>query len=120
MVAQDSLSGMALNISAAQKNQELLLSPISYWEGAIRTTGVSQQKPVSGKGYLEMTGYGSPIVGMQASRNRAGLQEPAPGFTKSSWKIPIPALRCAPTLCAKKMPSWPVQILVRCMPIWFA
>ncbi len=58
---------MNLNISAAQKNQELLLSPISYWEGAIRAEGISRQKSISGKGYLEMTGYGSPIVGMQAS-----------------------------------------------------
>lgn len=58
---------MDMKISAAQKNQELLLTPVSYWEGAIRAEGSSWQKPISGKGYLEMTGYGSPIVGMQAA-----------------------------------------------------
>ena len=33
----------------------------SYWEGAIESHGARQGKPVSGAGYLEMTGYSSPV-----------------------------------------------------------
>jgi hypothetical protein len=32
----------------------------------MRATGQRDGQPVSGVGFLEMTGYGSPIVGMQA------------------------------------------------------
>jgi len=56
-----------LEVRAAIEDQELHLQPISYWEGAIRAVGSRSGKPVQGKGYLEMTGYGSAIVGMQQS-----------------------------------------------------
>ncbi|MEX1119487.1 MAG: lipocalin-like domain-containing protein [Terrimicrobiaceae bacterium] len=56
-----------LQISAAMDAQELFLQPIAYWEGAIRVKGKKSGTPASGSGYLEMTGYGSPIVGMQAT-----------------------------------------------------
>ncbi len=56
-----------LQISAAMEEQELFLQPIAYWEGSIRVKGKKSVVPVSGSGYLEMTGYGSPIVGMQAT-----------------------------------------------------
>jgi predicted secreted hydrolase len=56
-----------LQISAAMDAQELFLQPIAYWEGSIRAKGKMAGSPVSGSGYLEMTGYGSPIVGMQAT-----------------------------------------------------
>ena len=58
---------LALKVHAAVSNQELVLAPISYWEGTIRASGTRAGKRVSGSGYLEMTGYGSPIVGMQAA-----------------------------------------------------
>jgi len=56
-----------LQISAAMDAQELFLQPIAYWEGAIRVKGKKSGSPILGSGYLEMTGYGSPIVGMQAT-----------------------------------------------------
>lgn len=43
-------------------SQELVsknaVSP-TYWEGAVDYNGTSQGKPIKGRGYLEMTGYGS-------------------------------------------------------------
>jgi predicted secreted hydrolase len=36
------------------------LSP-TYWEGAVSYRGTAQGKPVTGVGYLEMTGYDKPI-----------------------------------------------------------
>ena len=55
-----------IDIAARLDTQELVLAPISYWEGSIRAVGKHSGKPVSGLGYLEMTGYAGPIVGMQA------------------------------------------------------
>lgn len=36
---------------------------VTYWEGAIDVTGTSDGKPITGRGYLEMTGYtGAPMT----------------------------------------------------------
>jgi predicted secreted hydrolase len=51
---------LKLATSAAMDNQELVSShqySPSYWEGAIRVTGSRGQQPLTGRGYLEMTGY---------------------------------------------------------------
>ncbi|MDH3973240.1 MAG: carotenoid 1,2-hydratase [Deltaproteobacteria bacterium] len=45
-----------LNIEPLIVNQELDLS-IRYWEGAVKVQGTHHGVPLSGKGYLEMTGY---------------------------------------------------------------
>lgn len=37
-------------------DQELRLD-FSYWEGAVRFSGQYQKRPVSGEGYVELTGY---------------------------------------------------------------
>ena len=50
---------MRLDVSAALKNQELVLKPITYWEGAIRAQGTVGEKNITGSGYLELTGYAS-------------------------------------------------------------
>jgi len=45
-------------------NQELRLKRtgnIRYWEGACRFTGTRNGKPLSGRGYTELTGYAAPI-----------------------------------------------------------
>jgi predicted secreted hydrolase len=54
---------MAFDVTTPLKTQELTnnLGP-SYWEGAIDATGSRDNAPLSGTGYLEMTGY-------DASRN---------------------------------------------------
>jgi predicted secreted hydrolase len=48
-------------IRAALENQELALGPITYWEGAIDASGTREGKAVTGRGYLELTGYAGPL-----------------------------------------------------------
>jgi predicted secreted hydrolase len=57
---------IGLDVSAALKDQELLLRPITYWEGAIRAQGTVGDEQIAGSGYLEMTGYAGPMAGVQA------------------------------------------------------
>lgn len=38
-------------------------SGVSYWEGAIEVRGRRAGQPVTGRGYLEMTGYSGPAMG---------------------------------------------------------
>jgi predicted secreted hydrolase len=49
-----------LTVTTPLKDQELSLIPstgIAYWEGMIDVTGRTAAGPVTGSGYLEMTGY---------------------------------------------------------------
>jgi predicted secreted hydrolase len=55
-----------LEASAVLNDQELRLKPIEYWEGSIRAGGAVGGRSVRGSGYLEMTGYAGPMVGIQA------------------------------------------------------
>jgi predicted secreted hydrolase len=50
--------------------QELVLRPISYWEGSVRGRGMRGSQEVLGRGYLEMTGYAGGLVGLQAPETR--------------------------------------------------
>lgn len=53
-------AGLKLNVQPAFDTQELLPGrgiPFPYWEGAIRVTGTRGGRPVSGEGYMELTGY---------------------------------------------------------------
>lgn len=59
---------LEVEVRAALENQELLLQPITYWEGAVRASGTRGGQPVTAKGYLEMTGYAGPVRGMQSGR----------------------------------------------------
>jgi predicted secreted hydrolase len=56
--------GIELDATTPLASQELTgntkLAP-NYWEGAIRLTGHRAVQPVSGTGYLEMTGYDHPV-----------------------------------------------------------
>jgi predicted secreted hydrolase len=45
-----------LEINAAFDAQEMNLA-VRYWEGAVRIRGTSQGRNVTGRGFLEMTGY---------------------------------------------------------------
>lgn len=47
---------LSLAIEPLIVNQELNLS-VRYWEGAVQAKGVFKGEDISGKGYLEMTGY---------------------------------------------------------------
>ena len=47
-------------------NQELALTDLSYWEGATRITGTRGGAPLTGEGYMELTGYAGALQGLQA------------------------------------------------------
>ena len=52
--------GLALTVSTPLANQELRTAAstgVTYWEGAIDVAGTARGRRVSGRGYLEMTGY---------------------------------------------------------------
>ena len=52
--------GLKLTARAAFENQELRTpesTGVTYWEGSINIEGTAEDKPVAGRGYLEMTGY---------------------------------------------------------------
>ncbi len=42
-------------------DQELVFTPLIYWEGAFDIAGTRAGKPVAGRGYLELTGYAAPL-----------------------------------------------------------
>jgi predicted secreted hydrolase len=51
---------LTLECRAAMPNQEFTADStpgLSYWEGAVDYTGTSSGKAITGRGYLEMTGY---------------------------------------------------------------
>lgn len=52
-------AGLALDVTTPLQNQELSTAGagVSYWEGMIDITGSSAGRPITGRGYLEMTGY---------------------------------------------------------------
>ncbi len=54
-----------LEVRAVLVNQELALQPLAYWEGAVEISGTRDGKPVTGRGYLELTGYAGPLRELQ-------------------------------------------------------
>jgi len=46
-------------------DQELDLT-FRYWEGAVRVTGTEASSSLTGRGYVELTGYGDPVPSEQA------------------------------------------------------
>jgi predicted secreted hydrolase len=52
--------GLALRVTPVVDAQELhagLQTGIAYWEGAVDVSGTREGRPVTGRGYVEMTGY---------------------------------------------------------------
>lgn len=57
---------LSLTVTAAQPDQELRTqwsTGVTYWEGAVVVTGTEGSDLVSGRGYLEMTGYAGQMMG---------------------------------------------------------
>jgi predicted secreted hydrolase len=48
--------GLDLTITPLIPNQELNVS-VTYWEGAVLVEGTKNGQPISGRGYVELTGY---------------------------------------------------------------
>jgi predicted secreted hydrolase len=57
--------GLDLAIRPVLDAQELVgpRTGVSYWEGAIDVEGTRNGRPITGRGYLEMTGYAGPAMG---------------------------------------------------------
>jgi predicted secreted hydrolase len=55
---------LQLEVSTPVPAQELALLPVCYWEGVIDVCGTRAGQPVTGHGYLELTGYAGEIVGL--------------------------------------------------------
>jgi predicted secreted hydrolase len=57
--------GLDLKVTPIVDGQELTgdRSRVSYWEGAIEVAGRRAGRPVTGRGYLEMTGYAGRALG---------------------------------------------------------
>lgn len=53
-----------LTVKPRLKDQELLLTPFAYWEGAVKGEGSVGTNKITAEGYLELTGYGGRIVGV--------------------------------------------------------
>lgn len=53
-----------LTLSPKMTDQELVLSPFAYWEGAVKGAGKKGEAPISAEGYLELTGYGGKVIGV--------------------------------------------------------
>ena len=53
---------LAFTIAPVLSNQELVLAPIVYWEGAFEIEGSHAGHRISGQGYLELTGYAAPLT----------------------------------------------------------
>ncbi len=56
---------LAFSVKPRLDDQELVLPPISYWEGAVNANGHHGDEPLKGHGYMELTGYAGALKGLQ-------------------------------------------------------
>ncbi len=59
-------AGYELTLTPTLPDQELvttLSTQVTYWEGGVRVTGKRDGQPVSGRGYVELTGYAGSLGG---------------------------------------------------------
>ena len=70
---QVSLPGrqMEFTITPRLDDQELVLPPLSYWEGAISVAGKQAGHEIRGLGYMELTGYAAPMQALQNEKSAA-------------------------------------------------
>jgi predicted secreted hydrolase len=64
---QLTIPSLQLSLEVVPRMAEQELSPksstqVTYWEGAIETTGTAQGKPIHGQGYMELVGYAERIM----------------------------------------------------------
>lgn len=55
-----------LTISAVFAEQELALDPVAYYEGAVLVDGERTGGKLTGRGYMELTGYAAPLRQLQS------------------------------------------------------
>ena len=70
--------GLEWEIKARLDDQELALPPVAYWEGAIAVRGTGPGgKPLTGHGYMELTGYAGALAGLSSAPASDGGEKPA-------------------------------------------
>jgi predicted secreted hydrolase len=55
---------LSLELLPKMPNQELMTersTQVTYWEGAVKVIGQAGERPVTGHGYVELTGYAKPF-----------------------------------------------------------
>ncbi|MDQ6622590.1 MAG: lipocalin family protein, partial [Verrucomicrobiota bacterium] len=57
--------GLDFDVKAVIENQELALTPLAYWEGAVGAVGKRNGREIKGRGYLELTGYAGALRELQ-------------------------------------------------------
>ncbi len=58
--------GLDLTVEARVRDQEMVSPPpipLAYWEGAVTVRGTSRDTPITGLGYVELTGYSGTLPG---------------------------------------------------------
>jgi predicted secreted hydrolase len=50
-------AALTLEIVPRLADQELIVGT-RYWEGAVRVDGIADGRPIAGRGYVELVGYG--------------------------------------------------------------
>jgi predicted secreted hydrolase len=55
---------LTAEVTTPLDSQELVLSPVTYWEGMIDIRAQRAGKTLRGEGYLELTGYAGALVGL--------------------------------------------------------
>ena len=53
-----------VSVTTPVQEQELALEPVTYWEGLVDVDGTHGGGRVRGHGYVELTGYAGPVVGL--------------------------------------------------------
>jgi predicted secreted hydrolase len=56
---------ISVEVSPTVQDQELITKEtarINYWEGSVRVSGSKNKQPISGRGYVELTGYAKPMT----------------------------------------------------------
>lgn len=60
---------LQFHVAARLDDQELVVPPISYWEGAIGVRGQRAGREIRGVGYMELTGYAGALGGLRGNEN---------------------------------------------------
>lgn len=67
-----------VTVTTPLANQELVLNPVTYWEGMVDVAGTRGGRKIAGHGYVELTGYAGAIVGLSSPQVDARKPEASP------------------------------------------
>ena len=100
-------------VRAAVENQELSFPPLVYWEGAIEVTGTRAGQSITGRGYLELTGYAGTAARVAAMTLALDVDPNPPLPERIRSKIKIRSRRgLTPACAARNGPRHPLAVTV--------